>query len=157
MLQPYDWDQPTNYYRLTQKSFAVVIAKLDNIDYSRRLAKLNAEEFANKVANSRAAKEASSDSYSSERPVPAKATSLHADIARLMVVRNPPPSRHFGSGIPSQRAEPRPLLATTTTEVVSATSIAAASLRRIRLFVLVALLVVAAIWTKRRADPVEVG
>ncbi|KAF6223931.1 hypothetical protein HO133_010505 [Letharia lupina] len=54
MLQPYDWDQLPNYYRLTQRSFAVVVAKLDTISYHTRVNKLNAEDCSRRLATSRA-------------------------------------------------------------------------------------------------------
>lgn len=147
MLQPYDWDQPTNYYRLTHKSFAVVIAKLDTIYYSGRLAKLNAEDFARRLAVSRA-NEASS--------IPnLKAINLNADIARLMRVKNSRPSRYLESGLRSQTADPRTPLATTTTKVISRTPEAPASSHKIRLFLFAALLVAITIWA--RAAPIGVG
>lgn len=75
-LQSYDWNEPTNYYRLTEKSFAAVVAKLDNIYYSAGLTKLNAEDFAGEVAKSRA------------KQFAAKAAKLDADVMRLMTSRD---------------------------------------------------------------------
>lgn len=169
MLQPYDWNVPTNYHRLTQKSFAVVIAKLDTIYYSRKLAELDAEDFARRISNSRAAKlnaeilglsatkETLSDSSHSNYYITAKTASLNADMIRLMAVRNSMQWSYTGSDRQSEKSEPRAPLATTSTEIVSVKPDASTSFIKIRLFALVALLVAAGVWTMRRAGPVQFG
>ena len=141
MLQPYDWDEPTNYYRLTL-SFAVVIAKLDTIHCSKRLAKLNADDFASKFATSRAAKGALSDSKHNQYTT-AKNANLDADIMRLMIVGNSLPLSRLGLHPQSEKAEPRPPLAATTTTVFPVTPESPTPFSSIRLFIFVALLVAA--------------
>lgn len=157
MLQPYDWIEPTNYYRLTQKSFAVVVAKLDTIHCSRRLAKLNADDFARKAATSRAAKETLSDSNHSQCHATAKNANLSADIMRLMAVGNSLPSSRLGLDHQSEKAKPRHPLAATTTKVFPAKPESPTPLSSIRLFISVALLVAAMMWARSMADLLGVG
>ena len=156
MLQPYDWDEPTDYYRLTQKSFAVVIAKLDTIHCSKRLAKINADDFARKVATSRAAKGALSDSKHHQYTT-AKNANLDADIMRLMTVGNSLPLSRLGLHPQSEKADPRPPLAATTITVFPVTPESLTPFSSIRLFIFVALLVAAMMWAKSMADLFKVG
>ena len=170
MLQPYDWNQPTNYYRLTQKSFTVVTAKLDTIYYANRLAKVNAEDFARQLATSRAketaakaakldaeivalltAKEALSDSKHSKRHLAAEAVNLDADIMRLMADWNSLPSQ---SRSDCQLEKRSPLVAVTT-EAIRVRSETPTSFGKIRLLISVILLAAAIIWTRSRVDSAQ--
>ena len=141
MLQPYDWDQPPNYYRLTQRSFAVVVAKLDTIYYHTRVNKLNAEDCARRLATSRAKESA------------AKAANLNADVMRLMTVRDSlPPSRPRIDRQPEKVDPPAPFAAITT-KSIRGQSETPTSFGQIKLLVSVFLLAAAMIWAKSKSDP----
>ena len=141
MLQPYDWDQPPNYYRLTQRSFAVVVAKLNTISYHTRVNKLNAEDSVRRLATSRAKESA------------AKAANLNADVMRLMTVRDSlPPSRPRIDRQPEKSDPPAPFAAITTRSI-RGESETPTSLGQIKLLVSVVLLAAAMIWAKSKSDP----
>ena len=142
---------------MAQKSFAVVTAKRDTIYYSRRVSKLNAEDFARKTATSRAAKEALSDSDHSQPYATAKNANLNADMMSLMAVRNSLPSSRLGLHHRSDKARPRASLAASTTKVFPVKSESPTPFSSVRLFIFVALLVAAIMWARSMADLLGVG
>ena len=164
MLQPYDWNEPINYYRLTQKSFAVVVPKLDTLHYSGKLAKFKAEDFARKMAISRAkesttkaaklhaeamrlldVKEALSASRHDENYVAAKAAALNAELMKSAA--SPPPILSK-SDQQIERADPRASFAAIDPKVIRAKSKSSASLGMTKAFISAALLTAALSWAQ---------
>ncbi|CAF9914651.1 hypothetical protein IMSHALPRED_001970 [Imshaugia aleurites] len=149
MLQPYDWDEPTNYYRLTQKSFAVVVAKLDTIYYSSRLAKLDAKNLARKVATSRATESV------------VNAARLNEDIVRLMAVKKALPPGQSESDRQPRKAETQASFAAVSSKATRVRSGTPASFSEITRLVILFLLgaamgaamEAAIIWATRIAGP----
>lgn len=123
-----------NYYRLTQKSFAVVVAKLDSIHHLTRLAKLNAEEFARKVAKSR------------EKESAAKVAKLAAEAKKLVADRSPLPPSQPRSDYQPESADPRAPVTATTTKAIRVKPETHASFGKTKLLVFVVLLVALQIW-----------
>lgn len=171
MLQPYNRNKPINYYRLTQNSFAVVIAELDNIYYSKMLAK-RAEELAMKVATSKAkesaakaakldaemmilmaVKEASSGSKQREDYVAVKTASIDTDMAKLMAKGNSTPRRIPRSDHQSKQAGPQAPFTAMDTKAIQVKPKTPFSLDKLRMFVFVGLLAAAMIGARSRADP----
>ncbi len=172
MLQPYDKNEPKNYYRLTQNSFAVVIAKLDDVYYSTRLAKFDVEELAKKVAASKAkesaakaakldaeimilmaVKEASSGSKQREDSVAVRIASINTDMARLMAGRDSMPRRMPRSEHQSKQAGPQVPFTAMNTKAIQVKPKAPFSLDKLRMLVFVGLLAAAMIGARSRADP----
>lgn len=141
MLQPYDWNEPTNYYRLTQKSFAVVVAKLDSIYYSTRLAKVNAEDFARKVAKSRLKESAS------------KAAELNANVMRLMASRDSLAPSQPRTDHQPDIADSRAPSAAASIEAVQARAKPRIHIAIAKILLVYAVLVTAMICVRSRKDP----
>ena len=143
MLQYYDWDEPMNYYRLMQKSFAVVVAKLDSIYHLTRLAKLNAEEFARKVAKSR-----EKESAAKVAKLTAEARKLVAEERRLIADRSPLPPSQPRSDYQPESADPRAPVTATTTKAIRVEPGTHASFGKTKLLVVVVLLAALQIWAR---------
>ncbi|CAD6576355.1 MAG: hypothetical protein ASARMPRED_007701 [Alectoria sarmentosa] len=143
MLQHYDWDEPMNYYRLTQKSFAVVVAKLDSIYHLTRLAKLNAEEFARKAAKSR-----EKESAAKVAKLAAEARKLMAEKRRLVADRSPLPPNQPRSNYQPESADPRVPVTATTTKAIRVKNRTHASFGKTKLLVFVVLLAALQIWVR---------
>ena len=172
MLQPYDWNEPTDYYRLTQKSFTVVIAKLDTIYYSTRLAKLSAEDLAIKVATSKVnesvakvakldaeirmlmtVKEILPGSKQREGSIAVRLASIDNDITRLMIGRDSMPRRQQRSDQQLKQAGPQAPFTATNIEAIQVKPGTPFTTDKIRMLVFVGLLAAAMIGARSRADP----
>ena len=132
-----------NYYRLTQKSFAVVVAKLDSIYHLTRLAKLNAEEFARKAAKSR-----EKESAAKVAKLAAEARKLMAEKRRLMADRSPLPPNQPRSNYQPESADPRVPITATTAKAIRVKNRTHASFGKTKLLVFVVLLAALQIWVR---------
>ena len=132
-----------NYYRLTQKSFAVVVAKLDSIYHLTRLAKLNAEEFARKVAKSR-----EKESAAKVAKLTAEARKLVAEERRLIADTSPLPPSQPRSDYQPESADPRAPVTATTTKAIRVEPGTHASFGKTKLLVVVVLLAALQIWAR---------